>query len=120
MVKELDKEKQVKNLTVEELEDKIFENPYYPLNGPPRNREEKTKLAQVINNERENFSKAFQAVKIARQDIDSLARSLCADLELDYQLCSNSSSLWNRMTACAEKKNKLTQCLLLQKVGFLF
>ncbi|KAJ3330730.1 hypothetical protein HDU76_004992 [Blyttiomyces sp. JEL0837] len=104
------------------VHDKVWENPYYPLPGPPQTQEEKDLLSLYIRKEREATKAGIQAKltnesELAGGDMDKIARSNCADIRFDLTKCLRSSnSTWiGTPNLCNELRDKFSECLGLQK-----
>ncbi|KAJ3188280.1 hypothetical protein HDU85_005430 [Gaertneriomyces sp. JEL0708] len=94
--------------------DEVWENPYYPLNGPPQNQEEREYLQRIIKEERDAVSSAISR-KLNDGDLDSAAHGNCADLYWEYNSCLRNGTWKERGTFCNSRKQKYKKCVNIQK-----
>jgi hypothetical protein len=100
---------------------KVWENPWYPLNGPPKSKEEEEILKKAIQEEQDEIRKAMNlkfkdsAELKARMEKD--ARSNCADLELKWMNCLNTFTLERFLTMCDSLHGEFKQCMTIQKMN---
>ncbi|KAJ3217709.1 hypothetical protein HDU67_007405 [Dinochytrium kinnereticum] len=91
----------------------VWENPYFPLNGPPRNQREQEILQKAIIEERAKVREELSRTR--NVDLDSMAASNCADLQWDVQKCLKSYTLSGWTGLCRLERKKLKECLFMQK-----
>ena len=107
--------------------DKIMENPWYPLNGPPRNEEESRILTEAIAKEKQDLN-AMMASKqrdtqSASRALEKAAKSNCADLEFEFNLCLTTFNFERLSCMCTTSQQKYKDCIQiqsrnLQRLGF--
>lgn len=107
--------------------DKIMENPWYPLNGPPRNEEESRILTEAIAKEKQDLN-AMMATKqrdtqSASRALEKAAKSNCADLEFEFNLCLTTFNFERISCMCTTTQQKYKDCIQvqsrnLQRLGF--
>lgn len=108
-----------KDEKVPSVPDNVWENPWYPLSGPPTTPEEELLLQNAINLEQEQVQKAlglkFRESNSIKSELENASRSNCADLELKWVECLKSFSLDRFLTMCDSCNQDLKECMGIQK-----
>ncbi|KAI8844756.1 hypothetical protein BC829DRAFT_400260 [Chytridium lagenaria] len=96
-------------------DERVWENPYFPLTGPPRNEQEKEILKERIRNERDQTRGELASFRNRDMGIESMAASNCADVQWELQECLRSNTLSGWAGLCRIERRKLKECLFVQK-----
>ncbi|KAJ3410315.1 hypothetical protein HDV05_003895 [Chytridiales sp. JEL 0842] len=96
---------------IPDVHDKVWENPYYPLSGPPQSQEERDYLKAIINDEL-NATRAGIRKAFGPKDGDKVAVSNCADLRYEMARCMTSFG-WKGL--CMKEKKAFDECIEIQK-----
>ncbi|KAJ3016528.1 hypothetical protein HKX48_004003 [Thoreauomyces humboldtii] len=97
-----------------QVADQVWDNPYYPLNGPPETPEERAQLQALIVQERNAVGSAIASKRTGRS-VENAARENCADLEYVYSHCLVNGGWIERATLCQDKKTAFWNCVKIQK-----
>ncbi|KAI8912909.1 hypothetical protein DFJ77DRAFT_511389 [Powellomyces hirtus] len=97
-----------------EIDEKVWENPYHPLPGPPETPADRAKLAQIIQEERATVASSI-AAKRNNKSLEVAAKANCADLEFTYIKCLSYGPWMERATLCQKQKIAFWNCVKIQK-----
>ncbi|KAI9096636.1 hypothetical protein DFS34DRAFT_594537 [Phlyctochytrium arcticum] len=100
----------------------VWENPYYPLPGPPSTPAEKAQLQQLIMTEKAATTAGITA-SVRRSDLKLAVKRNCADVQHDYMTCFLKGTVWEKWTLCSDRKSKVEGCeseqqRLLEQLGY--
>ncbi|KAI8614459.1 hypothetical protein BC830DRAFT_1127427 [Chytriomyces sp. MP71] len=101
----------------------LFENPFYPLQGPPRNAEERVLLEGYISAEKASSAKAVHR-RLRNGDLQAMANANCADAKWALATCLKQRSAIELLTTfCMHEQRRLSHCVaaqtrLLKQVGW--
>ncbi|KAJ3272444.1 hypothetical protein HDV01_005513 [Terramyces sp. JEL0728] len=94
---------------------KVFENPWYPLSGPPQTEEENKMLTEYIQNEKKQLNLALMQKQSFNQSqsklLKEVAQSNCADIEYEYSICLTTFNLKRFTTMCSSENDRLKECI---------
>ncbi|KAJ3062109.1 hypothetical protein HDU98_001988 [Podochytrium sp. JEL0797] len=90
-------------------------NPFYPLQGPPQNDEERQKLRDHIRDEQNATNALVQAKLSSPTSLAVTASQSCADLRWKYFECMRNRTGFARITSfCSAETKELENCVRLQ------
>ncbi|KAJ1548873.1 hypothetical protein HK405_013627 [Cladochytrium tenue] len=95
----------------------VWRNPYYPLDGPPRNEAERKKLAAVISAEKEAVDSAMRYHVFEQgQELTQAADQNCADVLYAWRRCvAGRSLLSGRDMFCNTERHRYRACVAAQR-----
>jgi hypothetical protein len=103
---------------IEPIPNEIWNNPWFPLKGPPRNEEENNILQKAIEEEQkvieESFAKKWRDTQEAKFALSQAARSNCVDVEYDWKQCLTSFKMERFLNMCSNLHAKHQQCIVTQ------
>jgi hypothetical protein len=106
-------------VNVDPVANEIFENPWYPLNGPPRNQEEQELLEKTIKEEQQRIhselTEKYRDTNRARSALQKDARRNCVDLELEWKQCLTSFNFERFLSMCNSHHEKFQECIRIQE-----
>jgi hypothetical protein len=99
------------------VDEKVWDNIWYPLSGPPKNDAERKVLEDHVKQEKAMVQSALHSFKVSNEDLEMAARSNCVELELDWQYCLRSLSFDRFYRKCPRQHEKFQSCVNIQKVS---
>jgi hypothetical protein len=105
-------------VNIDPVSPEMYDNPWYPLSGPPRNPEEQELLEQTIKEEQQKIhselTQKSRITKKARHEMTQYAGKNCADLELEWKMCLSTFTFDRFLTMCNSRHEKLQECIAIQ------
>ncbi|KAI8900405.1 hypothetical protein BC833DRAFT_275890 [Globomyces pollinis-pini] len=111
-------EKKKDRIQLNSLPEEVWENPWYPLNGPPKNPQEAELLQKVIEEEQSAvkaaLSKRHDEMRNEKKLLDTHAKSNCADLQYDWKICLSTFNFDRFTTLCHGQQIAFENCVKIQ------
>ena len=102
--------------TIPHVEAQVWENLYYPLNGPPKTNEERILLSNYIDNEKHTIKSGMLDSKNVKDSLDVIANKHCSEYEKERFKCMNSFGIDRIFKLCQDQAKKLNDCIMIEKV----